>query len=160
MILSSQSSSDGKLRGRGGGAGRGLCNTFTNRVMFGPEGCRENGSFDASLMMARAGQTMISHLNGSFFAIAARRTDSLTSSHTTNVPTAPMLTMSNLANSFAISAGRHRFVPPTLTARRNTTEAIGEVKKKLKIRKFESGGCHLPPAFTGADMPPRICHVS
>ena len=34
---------------------------------------------------------MISHLNGSFFAMAVRRVDSLTSSRTTNVPTAPML---------------------------------------------------------------------
>ena len=48
---------------------------------------------------------MISHLNGSFFAIAARRVDSLTSLRTTNVPTAPMLTTPNFDNCFAISAG-------------------------------------------------------
>ena len=48
---------------------------------------------------------MIAHLNGNFFAIAARRADAFTSSRTTNVPTAPMLTMSNLASCFAISAG-------------------------------------------------------
>ena len=70
--------------------------------------------------MSRAGQIMISHLNGNFFAIAARRVDSLTSSRTTNVPTAPMLTTPNFANCFAISAGWHRFAPPTFTARRKT----------------------------------------
>src|SRR5207245_2945673 len=43
-----------------------LANTLTNLVMFGPEGCRENGSFDVSLTISRAGQIMISHLNGSF----------------------------------------------------------------------------------------------
>jgi hypothetical protein len=84
----------------------------------------ENGSFDASLTTSRAGQMMISHLNGSFRAIAARKTDSLTSSRTTNVPTAPMLTTPNFTNCFAISAGWHRFVPPTFTARRNTTHRI------------------------------------
>jgi len=73
-------------------------------------------------MTSRAGQIMISHLNGSFLAIAARSVDSLTSLGTTKVPTAPILTTPNCANSFAISAGWHRFVPPTLTARRNTTE--------------------------------------
>jgi len=56
-------------------------------------------------MMSRAGQITISHLNGSFFAIAARKTDSLTSSRTTNVPTAPMLMTPNFANCFAIDAG-------------------------------------------------------
>src|SRR4029453_5725584 len=127
MILSSQSSSDGRLRGREGGARRGLANTFTNRVMSGPEGCRANGSFFApSLRMSRAGQIMISDLNGNSFAIAARRVDSLISLRTTNVPTAPMLTIPNLANCFAISAGWHRFVPPTFTARRKTTEGIAE----------------------------------
>jgi hypothetical protein len=75
-------------------------------------------------MMSRAGQIMISHLNGSLEAIALRRVDSLTFSPTTKVPTAPMLTTPNFANSFAISAGWHRFVPPTFTARRNTTHLI------------------------------------
>ena len=83
-----------------GSAGSGLANTFTNRVMFEPKGCRENGSFDASLMMSRAGQIMISHLNDNFLANALRRTDSLTSSRTTNVPTAPMLMTSNSAELF------------------------------------------------------------
>jgi len=73
--------------------------------MSGPEGCRENGSFDASLMISPAGQIIISHLNGNFFAIALRRTDSRTFSRTTKVPTAPMLTTPNLDNCFAISAG-------------------------------------------------------
>ena len=122
MIFSSQSSSKGRLRGRGGSARSRLANTLTNRTMFGPEGCCENGSLDASLMMSRAGQIMISHLNGNFFAIAARRALSLTFSRATNVPTAPMLTISNLDNSFAISAGWHRLAPPTFTARRNMTQ--------------------------------------
>jgi hypothetical protein len=56
-------------------------------------------------MMSPAGQIMISHLNGNFFAIAVRRVDSLTFSRTTNVPTAPMLTTPNLASSLAIVAG-------------------------------------------------------
>jgi hypothetical protein len=73
--------------------------------MSGPDGCRTNGSFDASLMMSRAGQIMISHLNGNFFAIAARRADSLTSLRTTKVPTAPIFTTANLDNCFAIDAG-------------------------------------------------------
>jgi hypothetical protein len=54
--------------------------------------------------------------------MAERSVDSLTSLRTTNVPTAPMLTTSNLASSLAIAAGRQRFAPPTLTARRKTTE--------------------------------------
>src|SRR5207247_54396 len=83
-------------------------NTLTNRTTFGPEGCHENGSFDASLITSRAGQIMISHLNGNFRAIAARRADSLTSSRTTNVPTAPILTISNLANCFPMSPGWDR----------------------------------------------------
>jgi hypothetical protein len=89
-----------------------------------PEGCRANGSFEASFMMLRAGQIMISHLKDNFFAIAARRLDSLTSSRTTNVPTAPMFTTPNFDNCFAICDGRQRFAPPTFTARRNTTHAI------------------------------------
>jgi hypothetical protein len=56
-------------------------------------------------MMSRAGQIMISHLNGSFRANAARRADSLTSARTTNVPTAPILTTPNFDSCFAISAG-------------------------------------------------------
>src|SRR5471032_2163739 len=92
--------------------------------MSGPEGWCANGSFDASLLMSRAGQIMISHLNGNFRAIAARRAGSLTSAPTTNVPTAPMLMISNLANCFAMIAGWHRLVPPTFTARRNTTQRI------------------------------------
>src|SRR6266576_7120845 len=105
MIFISQSPSEGRLRGRGGGAWSRLANTFTNCVMFGPDGCCANRSFDASLMMSRAGQIMISHLNGNLFAIATRRADSLTFSGTTNVPTAPMLTTPNLDNCLAINAG-------------------------------------------------------
>jgi hypothetical protein len=100
--------------------------------MSGPDGWRENGSFEASLMMSRAGQIMISHLNGNFFPIAARRVDSLTSSRTTNVPTAPMLTTPNFGNCLAMTAGWHRFVPPTFTARRKTTQGIGKVRRKIK----------------------------
>jgi len=134
MIFTSQSSSKGRLRGRGGSARSRLANTLTNRTMFGPEGCCENGSFDAchgesvsprrpdKARISFAGQIIISHLNGNFFAIAARRALSLTFSRATNVPTAPMLTISNLDNSFAISAGWHRLAPPTFTARRNTTQ--------------------------------------
>jgi hypothetical protein len=66
--------------------------------MSAPDGCPEKGSLVVSLMMSRAGQIMIAHLNGNFFAIAARRADSLTSSRTTNVPTAPMLIRPNLDN--------------------------------------------------------------
>jgi hypothetical protein len=52
MIFISQSSSEGRLRGReGNDAGR-LANTFTNRVIFGPEGWPENGSLRASLIMS------------------------------------------------------------------------------------------------------------
>src|SRR5215471_3452190 len=86
MIFRSQSLSDGKLRGRIGSAEGRLARTFTNRVMFGSEGCREKGSFAASLMTSRAGEIMISHLNGNCFASAARSTDSLTFSRTKNVP--------------------------------------------------------------------------
>src|SRR5215475_1900401 len=96
--------------------------------MSGPDGCPANGSFDASLMMSCAGQIMISHLNGNFFAIAARRVDSLTFLRTTNVPTAPMLTTPNCANCLAISAGWQRLALPTFTARRKTTEGTGEYK--------------------------------
>src|SRR5438093_13673408 len=138
MIFSSQSSSEGRLRGRDGGKRSGLCSTFTNRVMFGPEGCRENGSFDASLVRSRAGQIIISHLNGSFLAIAMRRTDSITFARTTNVPTAPIFTTSNLDNCFASAAGLQRFAPPTFTPRRKTTEGIREVrakKERLESRK-------------------------
>src|SRR4029077_18816983 len=120
MILSSQSSSDGKQSGSGGGEGSRLARTFTNRVMFGSEGCSENGYFEASLMMSRAGQIMISDLNGNFFAIAERRADSLTFLRTTNVPTAPMLTTPRLDNWLAIIAGWQRFALPTFTPRRNT----------------------------------------
>src|SRR6202040_2373327 len=117
-------------------------NTLTNRTMSGPEGCRENGSL--SLMMSRAGQIMISHLNGNFRANAARSADSLTFSPTTNVPTAPILTMPNLANSFAISAGWHRLVLPTFTARRNTTQDTEQSEnqevrsKKCKVKGIRS----------------------
>src|SRR5947209_19363286 len=96
MIFSSQSSSEGRLRGRGGGALSRLANTLTNRVMSGPGGCCENGFFDECWMRSRAGQIMISDLNGSFLAIEVRRTDSMTSSRTTKVPPGPMLTTSNL----------------------------------------------------------------
>src|SRR5215475_433230 len=105
MILSSQSSSEGKLRGRGGGEGSRFAKTLTNRVMFGASGCRENGSFAASLIISRAGQIMISHLNGNSFAIAARKLDSLTFSRTTKVPTAPMLITPNFDNCLAIDVG-------------------------------------------------------
>src|SRR5262245_23458368 len=127
MILSSQSSSEGRHKGRTGGAGSRLASTFTNRVIFGPEGCWPNTSFDASLITSRAWQIMISHLNGSFFAIAARKVDWLTFSRTTNVPTAPILTTPNLLSCLAIVAGRHRFAPPTFTPRRNTTQHILDV---------------------------------
>jgi hypothetical protein len=73
--------------------------------MFSLEGCRANGFFDVSLIMSRAGQIMISHLNGNFLAIAARRVDSLTPSLTTNVPTAPMLITPNFVSRLAICAG-------------------------------------------------------
>jgi hypothetical protein len=56
-------------------------------------------------MTSRAGQIMISDLNGNFLAIAARSDDSLTFLRTTNVPTAPMFTTPNLDNCFAIDAG-------------------------------------------------------
>src|SRR5260370_17044549 len=98
MILSREAPSEGKQSGRGGGDGSRLARTFTNRVMFGSEGCSANGSFKASLMMSRAGQIMISHLNGNFFAIAERRADSRTFSRTTNVPTAPILITPSLDN--------------------------------------------------------------
>src|SRR6266480_133401 len=124
ITFRSHLSFDGRLKGSGGGVAIRFAATLTNRTMFGPDGCRENGSFDASLMMSRAGQIIISHLNGNFLAIAARSTDLLTSSRTTNVPTAPMLTTPNFANCLAINAGWHRLVPPTFTARRKTTEAI------------------------------------
>src|SRR5215471_19227300 len=124
MIFSSHSSSEGKQRGSGGGEGSRLLRTFTKRVMFAPEGCFENGSFEASFMMSRAEQIMISHLNGNFLANALRRVDSLTFSRTTNVPTAPMLTTPNLDNCFANCAGRQRLAPPTFTARRKTTQRI------------------------------------
>src|SRR6266404_5406411 len=130
MILSSQSLSDGRLRGTRGSVRDRLANTLTNRVMSDPQGCPSNGSFDASLMTSRAGQIMISHLNGNFRTSAARRIDSLTSLRTTNVPTAPMLTTPNLASCLAISAGWHRLALPTFTARRKTTEAIGEIRRK------------------------------
>jgi len=74
--------------------------------------------------MSRAGQIMISHLNGNFFAIAARKADSLTSLHTTNVPTAPMLITPNRDNSLAITAGWQRFPFPTLIPRKKTTRRI------------------------------------
>src|SRR6266480_1614989 len=125
MILSSQSSADGRLRGSGGSEGSRLARMFTNRVMLGPAGCRKKGSFDASLMRSRAGQIMISDLNGSFFAIAVRRVDSLTFSRTTKVPTAPMFMTPNFANCLAMTVGWHRLALPTLTARRNTTQGIG-----------------------------------
>src|SRR5882724_8193594 len=105
MIFSSQSLSEGRLRGIEGGELSFFANTFTNRVMFSSDGCRANGFFDASLMMSRAGQIMISHLNGNFRANAVRRVDSLTSSRTANVPTAPILTTPNFASCLAIAVG-------------------------------------------------------
>jgi hypothetical protein len=80
-------------------------------------------------MMSRAGQIMISHLNGNFFANAERRADSLTSLRTTNVPTAPMLITPSLDNWFAITAGWQRFALPTFTPRRNTTQRIGKINE-------------------------------
>src|SRR2546423_7589905 len=124
IIFSSHSSSEGKQRGTGGGEGSRLLRMFTKRVMFASASCSENGSFEASFMMSRGEQIMISHLNGNFFANALRRVDSRTFSRTTNVPTAPMLTTPNLANSFASCAGRQRLAPPTFTARRKTTQDI------------------------------------
>src|SRR4029453_15528610 len=138
MIFRSQSSFEGRLRGRGGGELSRFANTFTNQVMFSPEGCRANGFFDVSLMMSRAGQIMISHLNGNFRANAGRRGFSLTSSRTTNVPTAPMFTTPNLVNCFAICAGWHRFALPTFTARRNTAQRTREVRTKKKIYESEN----------------------
>ena len=67
---------------------------------------------------------MISHLNGNFFAIAARRADSLAFSRTMNVPTAPMLITPSFDNWVAIAAGWQRFALPTFTPRRNTTWRI------------------------------------
>jgi hypothetical protein len=64
---------------------------------------------------------MISHLNGSFFAIALRNVESATFSRTTNVPTAPMFTTSNFFNCVAKTAGLQRFAPPTFAPRRKTT---------------------------------------
>src|SRR5213595_2501667 len=98
MIFSNHSSGEGRLKGRGGGLRGGLCNTLTNRVMFGPDGCRANGSLRTRSTIAFAGQIMISHLNGNFLAIAVRNVDSLTVLRATNVPTAPMLTTSNFFN--------------------------------------------------------------
>src|SRR4029450_3256589 len=138
MICSSQSSFEGRLRGIEGGELSRFANTFTNQVMFSPEGCRANGFFDVSLMMSRAGQIMISHLNGNFRANAARRVDALTSSRTTNVPTAPMLMTPNLASCLASSAGWHRLAPPTFTARRNTAQRTSEVRTKTRIYESEN----------------------
>src|SRR5438552_11969328 len=131
MILINHSSSDGRLKGTEGGERSGLANTFTKRTISGPDSCFENGCVEASLTMSRAGQIMISHLNGNFRESAARKVDSLTSLRTTKVPTAPILTTSNLANSFAIVAGRHRFAPPTLTARRKTTRPIRKCRRTV-----------------------------
>src|SRR5712691_5155751 len=137
MILSSHSLSEGRLRGREGSARGRLCNTLTNRVTSGPDGCRENGSLLTRSTICFARQIMISLLNGSFFAIAARREDSLTSSRTTNVPTAPMFTTPNFDNCLAIIAGRHVLVPPTLTARRKTTEDIAAKSMELGARRWK-----------------------
>src|SRR2546423_14576630 len=131
MILASQSASLGRHNGRAGGLRRGLCITFTNRVKFGPDGSFANGSFAASFRRSRAGQIMISHLNGSCRAIVERSVDSLTSLRTTKVPTAPILTTSNFRRFFAISAGRQRLAVPTLTARRKTTEAMRRSEVEL-----------------------------
>ena len=65
--------------------------------------CRRT-DFDWPDRIAFAGQIVISHLNGNFRAIAARRAVSLTSSRTTNVPTAPMFTTPNFANCLAMAA--------------------------------------------------------
>jgi hypothetical protein len=75
-------------------------------------------------MMSRAVQIIISHLKDNFFAIAVRRADSVKSSRTTNVPTAPMLITPSLDNWLAITAGWQRLALPTFTARRNTTQCI------------------------------------
>src|ERR1051325_4954033 len=95
MILSSHSLLEGKYSGSGGGEGGRLVRMFTKRVMFVSESSSANGSFEASLMMSRAGQIMISHLKGNCFANTLCNVDSLTFSRTTNVPTAPMLTTPN-----------------------------------------------------------------
>jgi hypothetical protein len=56
-----------------------------------------------------------------------------------------MFTTPNFANCFAIRAGWHRLAPPTLTARRNTTQAITkleggiknqQVREEVRTRKF------------------------
>ena len=127
ITFRSHSFSDGRLKGSGGGVAIRFAATLTNRVMSGPDGCPANGSFDASLIMSRAGQIIISHLNGNFFAIAARRADSLTSLRTTNVPTAPMLITPSFDNWLAITAGWQRFALPTFTPRKNTTRRIWEL---------------------------------
>src|SRR5215475_1461971 len=101
IIFISHSSLEGRFKGRGGGVAIRFAATLTNRVMSGPDGCPENGSFDASFTTSRAAQIMISHLKGSLFANALRRADSVTSSRTTNVPTAPMFTTPNFDNCFA-----------------------------------------------------------
>src|SRR5215813_12073781 len=107
MIFRSEFVAEGRLRGRGNGRGEGsrFARILTNRVMFGPEGWPANGSFAASFITSRAEQIMISHLNGSFLAIAARSVDSLTFSRTTKVPTAPIFTIPNFESCFAINAG-------------------------------------------------------
>jgi hypothetical protein len=148
--FSSQSSAKGRHNGSGGGVRSGWCNTLTNRVRSEPDGCSANGSFAVSLMRSCAGQIMISHLKGILLARAARRTLSLTSFRTTKVPTAPMLTTPKFANCFAISAGRQRFVPPTLTARRKTTQCI---RGKLDVIRQIRSRC-LPHRSIFASLPP------
>src|ERR1043166_9763182 len=139
MSFSSHSLSEGRRKGRAKGRFRGfLCSTLTKRVNSGPESSPANGALAASLVVSRPWQIMISHLKGNFFAIAARNVESLTAFRITNVPTAPMFIISNFFNSFASCAGRHRFVPPTFTARRNTTEDTGKIKnEKLRNKKLK-----------------------
>src|SRR5690242_14699313 len=121
MIFTPQSPSAGYNRGRVGRLGNRLLSMLTKRTTSAPDGWPQNGSLAASFRTSCALTTMISHLNESFPATAARTVDSLTFSRTTNVPTAPMLTKPYFASCFATSAGRHRLVVPTLTARRKTT---------------------------------------
>ena len=111
----------------------GAVGTFVVRKTVNESALRKEIAVQLAKAFGVKCEIMISHLNGNFRAIAARRADSLTFSRTTNVPTAPMLMMSNLASCFAISAGWHRFVPPTFTARRNTTDGMRAKVSQLLV---------------------------
>lgn len=116
---------EGRESGSLGRSRGGLARMLAKWVIPGPEGWRAKGFFAKTFLMSRTGTTMISQWNGSFFAMAARRADALALLRAMNVPTAPMLTRSNVPNCFAIRAGWQRLALPTLIPRRNTTEGIG-----------------------------------